>query len=43
MGARHALAWKAAGATVVGVYDPELVPVVARALARMDVERAWMV
>ncbi len=28
---------------VVGVYDPELVPVLARALARMDVERALVV
>ena len=32
-----------ADAQVVGVYDPELVPVVARALARMDVERALVV
>jgi anthranilate phosphoribosyltransferase len=28
---------------VVGVYDPDLVPVLARALARMDVERALVV
>ena len=28
---------------VVGVYDPELVPVLARALARMDVDRALVV
>ena len=28
---------------VVGVYDPELVPVIAEALARMDVERALVV
>jgi anthranilate phosphoribosyltransferase len=28
---------------VVGVYDPELVPVLARALAQMDVERAMVV
>jgi anthranilate phosphoribosyltransferase len=32
-----------ADAQVVGVYDPELVPVLARALARMDVERALIV
>ncbi|MEF8813153.1 MAG: anthranilate phosphoribosyltransferase [Halovenus sp.] len=32
-----------ADAQVVGVYDPDLVPVVARALARMDVERALVV
>jgi anthranilate phosphoribosyltransferase len=32
-----------ADAQVVGVYDPELVPVVAEALARMDVERAVVV
>ncbi len=32
-----------AEAQVVGVYDPELVPVLARALARMDVERALVV
>lgn len=32
-----------ADAQVVGVYDPELVPVVARALSRMDVERALVV
>jgi len=32
-----------ADAQVVGVYDPELVPVIARALARMDVERALVV
>jgi len=32
-----------ADAQVVGVYDPELVPVLARALARMDVERAMVV
>jgi len=32
-----------ADAQVVGVYDPELVPVLARALARMDVERALVV
>ena len=32
-----------ADAQVVGVYDPELVPVVARALARMDVDRALVV
>lgn len=28
---------------VVGVYDPDLVPVLARALARMDIERALVV
>ncbi|MCT9097482.1 anthranilate phosphoribosyltransferase [Haloarchaeobius sp. HME9146] len=32
-----------ADAQVVGVYDPELVPVLARALARMNVERALVV
>ncbi len=32
-----------ADAQVVGVYDPELVPVIARALARMDVDRALVV
>ena len=32
-----------ADAQVVGVYDPDLVPVMARALARMDVERAVVV
>jgi anthranilate phosphoribosyltransferase len=32
-----------ADAQVVGVYDPELVPVLSRALARMDVERAMVV
>ncbi|WP_435333520.1 anthranilate phosphoribosyltransferase [Haloarchaeobius sp. TZWWS8] len=32
-----------ADAQVVGVYDPELVPVLARALARMEVERALVV
>jgi anthranilate phosphoribosyltransferase len=32
-----------ADAQVVGVFDPDLVPVVARALARMDVERALVV
>ena len=32
-----------AEAQVVGVYDPELVPVIARALAQMDVERALVV
>lgn len=32
-----------ADAQVVGVYDPDLVPIVARALARMDVERALVV
>ena len=32
-----------AEAQVVGVYDPDLVPVIARALARMDVERALVV
>ncbi|WP_159899934.1 anthranilate phosphoribosyltransferase [Salinirussus salinus] len=32
-----------ADAQVVGVYDPELVPVLARALGRMDVERAMVV
>ncbi|PSP89556.1 anthranilate phosphoribosyltransferase [Halobacteriales archaeon QS_4_69_34] len=32
-----------ADAQVVGVYDPALVPVLARALARMDVERALVV
>ncbi len=32
-----------ADAQVVGVYDADLVPVVARALARMDVERALVV
>jgi anthranilate phosphoribosyltransferase len=32
-----------AGAQVVGVYDPDLVPVLARALARMDVDRALVV
>jgi anthranilate phosphoribosyltransferase len=32
-----------ASAQVVGVYDPDLVPVLARALARMDVERALVV
>jgi anthranilate phosphoribosyltransferase len=33
----------AADAQVVGVYDPDLVPVLARALARMGVERALVV
>jgi anthranilate phosphoribosyltransferase len=32
-----------AGAQVVGVYDPGLVPVLARALARMDVDHALVV
>jgi anthranilate phosphoribosyltransferase len=32
-----------ADAQVVGVYDPDLVPVAARSLARMDVERALVV
>jgi anthranilate phosphoribosyltransferase len=32
-----------ASAQVVGVYDPDLVPVLARALARMDVDRALVV
>jgi anthranilate phosphoribosyltransferase len=32
-----------ADAQIVGVYDPELVPVLARALARMDVDRALVV
>jgi anthranilate phosphoribosyltransferase len=32
-----------ADAQVVGVYDPDLVPVLARALAKMDVERAMVV
>ncbi|MFC7134367.1 MULTISPECIES: anthranilate phosphoribosyltransferase [Salinibaculum] len=32
-----------ANAQVVGVYDPDLVPVLARALAQMDVERAMVV
>ena len=32
-----------ADAQVVGVYDPELVPIVARAFTRMDVERALVV
>ena len=32
-----------ADAQVVGVYDPDLVPVLARALARLDVERALVV
>jgi anthranilate phosphoribosyltransferase len=32
-----------AEAQVVGVYDPDLVPVLARALSRMDVERALVV
>jgi anthranilate phosphoribosyltransferase len=32
-----------ANAQVVGVYDPELVPILARALAQMDVERALVV
>ncbi|MXR52281.1 anthranilate phosphoribosyltransferase [Halovenus sp. WSH3] len=32
-----------ADAQVVGVYDPELVPVIAEALAKMDVERALVV
>jgi len=32
-----------ADAQVVGVYDPDLVPVLARSLARMDVERALVV
>ncbi|MFC4408633.1 anthranilate phosphoribosyltransferase [Haloarchaeobius iranensis] len=32
-----------ADARVIGVYDPDLVPVLARALARMDVERALVV
>jgi anthranilate phosphoribosyltransferase len=32
-----------ANAQVVGVYDPDLVPVLARALARMDVDRALVV
>ncbi len=32
-----------ADAQVVGVYDPDLVPVLARALARMDVSRALVV
>ncbi|MFC6721694.1 anthranilate phosphoribosyltransferase [Halobacteriaceae bacterium SHR40] len=32
-----------ADAQVVGVYDPELVPVIARALAQMNVERALVV
>jgi anthranilate phosphoribosyltransferase len=33
----------AADAQVVGVYDPDLVPVLARALTRMEVERALVV
>jgi anthranilate phosphoribosyltransferase len=32
-----------ADAQVVGVYDPDLVPALARALAQMDVERAMVV
>jgi len=32
-----------ADAQIVGVYDPELVPVIARALAQMEVERALVV
>ncbi len=32
-----------ADAQVVGVYDPELVPIVARALGRMDIDRALVV
>jgi anthranilate phosphoribosyltransferase len=32
-----------ADAQVVGVYDPDLVPILARALAKMDVERALVV
>ena len=32
-----------ADAQVVGVYDPDLVPVIARALARLDVDRALVV
>jgi anthranilate phosphoribosyltransferase len=32
-----------ADAQIVGVYDPDLVPVLARSLARMDVERALVV
>jgi anthranilate phosphoribosyltransferase len=32
-----------ADAQVVGVYDPDLVPVLARALAHMDVDRALVV
>jgi anthranilate phosphoribosyltransferase len=32
-----------ADAQVLGVYDPDLVPLIARALARMDVERAMVV
>ncbi|GAB6861160.1 anthranilate phosphoribosyltransferase [Haloplanus litoreus] len=32
-----------ADAQVVGVYDPELVPILARALAQMDVDRAMVV
>jgi len=32
-----------ADAQVVGVYDPDLVPVLARSLAKMDVERALVV
>lgn len=32
-----------ADAQVVGVYDPELVPILARALAQMDIERALVV
>ena len=32
-----------ADAQIVGVYDPDLVPVLARALGRMDVERAMVV
>lgn len=32
-----------ADAQIVGVYDPELVPLIAQALARMDVERALVV
>jgi anthranilate phosphoribosyltransferase len=32
-----------ADAQVVGVYDPDLVPVIARALSKMDVERALVV
>jgi anthranilate phosphoribosyltransferase len=32
-----------ADAQVVGVYDPDLVPVLARALAQLDVERALVV
>jgi anthranilate phosphoribosyltransferase len=32
-----------ADAQVIGVYDPELVPIIARALAHMDIERALVV